>query len=230
MTVPAATELAALVQRARVLLLDFDGPICSIFAGHPAPLVAQELVAALSEGGETVPAEIRGSSDPFDVLRFAATLGDEVAGRTEAQLRAAEVAAVTTAQPTPRAEAVIGAWRSSERPVAVVSNNSEAAVAAYVARRGLQLDLVVGRTCFDPSLLKPNSHLLIRALAGLGAGALECVLVGDSPSDVAAGREAGVPTIGFANKSGKRARLQGAGANFVIDDLNDLWRTLQTVD
>ena len=27
------------------LLLDFDGPVCSIFAGYPAPRVAAELVA-----------------------------------------------------------------------------------------------------------------------------------------------------------------------------------------
>lgn len=36
-----ATDLRDAVANARVVLLDFDGPICSIFAGHPAPAVAE---------------------------------------------------------------------------------------------------------------------------------------------------------------------------------------------
>ena len=36
-------DLGAIVARTRYLLLDFDGPVCSIFAGLPAPEVADEL-------------------------------------------------------------------------------------------------------------------------------------------------------------------------------------------
>lgn len=38
-----ADNLAATVSTTRLLLLDFDGPVCDIFAGYPAPRVAQEL-------------------------------------------------------------------------------------------------------------------------------------------------------------------------------------------
>lgn len=42
---PAAlTALAA----SRVVLLDFDGPVCSIFAGRAAPLIAHELADLLA--------------------------------------------------------------------------------------------------------------------------------------------------------------------------------------
>ncbi len=37
-----ATALGAIIARTRYLLLDFDGPICSIYAGLPAPTVAPE--------------------------------------------------------------------------------------------------------------------------------------------------------------------------------------------
>jgi hypothetical protein len=52
------------------LLLDFDGPICSIFAGYPAPRVAAELVALLDVEGVAVPPEVRGEGDPLAVLRW----------------------------------------------------------------------------------------------------------------------------------------------------------------
>ena len=38
------------------------------------------------------------------------------------------------------------------------------------------------------------------------------MFVGDSESDVMAGRAAGIPTIGYANRPGKRQRLAEAGA------------------
>ena len=38
-----AADLDAILARTRYLLIDFDGPICSIFAGLPAPQVADQL-------------------------------------------------------------------------------------------------------------------------------------------------------------------------------------------
>ena len=52
------------------LLLDFDGPVCSIFAGYPAPRVAAGLVALLHVEGIAMPPEIRGEGDPLAVLRW----------------------------------------------------------------------------------------------------------------------------------------------------------------
>ena len=42
MTSPAAnsSDLDAIVSATRHLLLDFDGPICSVFAGLPAHIIA----------------------------------------------------------------------------------------------------------------------------------------------------------------------------------------------
>src|SRR5262245_5147687 len=107
MTAPTATELAALLQRTRVLLLAFDGPICAIFAGHPAPQIARELLDALRADGLQVPDDLDALTDPFDALRYAAALGPEAAERTDARLRAAEMAAVPTATPTADADELI---------------------------------------------------------------------------------------------------------------------------
>jgi hypothetical protein len=77
------------------------------------------------------------------------------------------------------------------------------------------LDLVIGRTSADPALLKPSPHLVTHALDAFGAATDESILIGDSTSDIAAGREAGIARIGYANKPGKRHRLANAGAQLV---------------
>ncbi len=40
-----AETLAAILHRSPVILLDFDGPVCSVFAGHPAAQIADDLRA-----------------------------------------------------------------------------------------------------------------------------------------------------------------------------------------
>lgn len=53
-----AADLATVVDRARVILLDFDGPVCSIFAQHPASAVAHQLRKLLVDQAVTLPTEI----------------------------------------------------------------------------------------------------------------------------------------------------------------------------
>jgi phosphoglycolate phosphatase len=36
-------RLRALLSTVEAVLFDFDGPVCSVFAGYPAPKVAQQL-------------------------------------------------------------------------------------------------------------------------------------------------------------------------------------------
>jgi phosphoglycolate phosphatase len=53
--------------------------------------------------------------------------------------------------------------------------------------------------------------------------------VGDSETDIEAGRAAGVTTIGYANKPGKYQRLTTAGAAIVINTMQALVRVLRPV-
>jgi phosphoglycolate phosphatase len=135
-----------------------------------------------------------------------------------------ELAAVATAAPTPYVHEVVTACQNSDRSVAVVSNNSAVAVHSYLVRHGLddRISLVVARTNHDPALLKPSPHLIIQAVNALDAEPRECALVGDSVTDVQAAHLASVPSIGYANKPGKRERLDRAGASAIIKSLADL--------
>jgi phosphoglycolate phosphatase len=224
MTPPPGDTLDQVIARTRYLLLDFDGPICDIYAGHPDHTVADELRKLITGQGINLPADIARTRDPIAVFTYSATVSADLAARVEAEMTQQELTAVTTARPAAYVHDVAASCRDSGRTLAVVSNNSDQAVRAYLERHGLddRVDLIVARTSPDPALLKPSSHLIDQAVRQLGARPGQCALVGDSVTDIEAGQQANVATIGYASKSGKHQRLTDAGATAVIASLADL--------
>ena len=218
--------LVEILRRTSCVLLDFDGPVCAVFAGHPAGSVADELRAIVAAHRGTVPDAIADLDDPLQLLRLVADLGD--AGLTTAvadACRDAEVAAVATAAPTPGTPEFLAAVHASGRQVAIVSNNSVEAVRAYLHTHDLSrhVDQVSARhDGMDLRLLKPDRYLVDLALSALDADPPSAVLVGDSVRDIEAGRAAGTAIIGYANKPGKRQRLVDAGADAVVDNMTEL--------
>ncbi|NGY61628.1 HAD family hydrolase [Lentzea sp. NEAU-D13] len=217
-----ADVLRSLLSDTEVLFLDFDGPVCSVFAGFPAPVVAGQLREVLHESGlSSLPAEVQGASDPFDVLRYAATCGPDQLRYVEAALRAHEVEAVMSAAPTPYSRELILEWTNSGRDLAIVSNNSKAAVETYLDLQGIRsyVRVAVGRTEADPSLLKPHPHLVEVACELTNVTPDRCTLVGDSVADIEASRAVGVPAIAFANKPGKANQLREARPAAIVDSI-----------
>lgn len=192
------------------LLLDFDGPVCSVFAGFSAHVVADQLRDILAEGGHTdLPPDVEQAADPFVVLVHAATLGDEEAHYVEAAFRALEADAIQSAKPTAGGHDLIRGWKLTGRPLAIVSNNSVAAIAAYLDLHDLSstADTVAARANADIRLLKPSPHLVNEAIAAVQAKPGRCTIVGDSPNDIQAAHAAQVRAIGYANSPGKTGSL-----------------------
>ena len=221
MTSPGLDELLA---RTRHVLLDFDGPVCSVFAGITATTVASRLTKILTDAALTPPTHVTQTDDPFEVLRYALAHAPELAAQIETAFRAEEVAAVATAAPTPGATQTIQACHDTGRTVAIVSNNSHDAVHTYLTIHGLadQIDYISARTPADTTRLKPHPHLVTQATHALHAQPTTCVLIGDSLTDIRAAHAAGVPAIGYANKTSKPARFTDTAAVAVITDMIDL--------
>jgi phosphoglycolate phosphatase len=211
--------LRHILTRITALLLDFDGPVCSVFAGLPAATVVNQLCSVLADGGHTdLPAQLTKSDDPFEVLAYAASLGETEAHYVNAAFTAHELEAIATAEPTPGAHDLIRAWTATGRPLAIVSNNSAIAIRAYLDLHGLSSHVahVSARTSPDPALLKPHPHLLTTALTTLGVPAAAAAFLGDSTTDITAAHSAGTISIGYTNKAGKTNQLITAGADAII--------------
>jgi phosphoglycolate phosphatase len=216
---------AEMLAHARALFLDFDGPVCSVFAGISASTVADQLREVLVDGGHTdLPEAVATSTDPFDVFQYAASLGEDEARYVEAAFAAHEVEAISSAVPASGAHELIEAWHESGRPLAIVSNNGAPAINAYLDLYDLRtsINFVSARVSPDAALLKPNTHLLQQATTALAIPPDDTVFIGDSTTDIDAAQAAGVRSIGYANKSGKAAWLAVAGAEAIIEALTSL--------
>jgi HAD superfamily hydrolase (TIGR01509 family) len=223
-------ELARLASRTRHVLIDFDGPVCDIFAGMPSDAVADELRGELRAAGIDIPQGAAMVGDPLEVFRVVADLGDDAAITAQELLTALEVRAVQTARPTPGAADLITAATQTGRTVTVVTNNSGAAVAYYLVRQELDryVGKIVGRDDPDPALMKPSPYQVRYAVGLLQAEPEECVFVGDSATDVLAGLLGGVAVIGYANRPGKAEILSQTGARAVVTDLAEITAALRT--
>ena len=218
-----------IISQTRHLLLDFDGPVCSIFAGTAASQIAAKLRHTVKAAGFALPSGAEHESDPLEVFRAVATLGPEAAATAQQLLTTFESRAVETARPTPgSADLIITAYRTG-RTVTIVSNNSSAAIWRYLGDHRLSdyVRAVFGRDD-DPALMKPSPYRVREAVGSLGADPHECAFVGDSGTDVLAGRLAGVPVIGYANKPGKADALIRTQADAVTTDLAEITTALRT--
>ena len=91
----------------------------------------------------------------------------------------------------------------------------------WAAVTGL-IDAVVGAG--DTPWLKPEAALTAHALALLGAPAAGAVLVGDSPFDIQAAHNGGIPAWVVTTGTHDGAALGAAGANRIFLDLASIGR------
>ncbi|MBA3843605.1 MAG: HAD family hydrolase [Actinobacteria bacterium] len=208
-----------------VVLLDFDGPVCDVYAGYPATEVARRVIDALAiEDPDDV-------TDPLEILRRAeGRSGQPAAMRADDILKAAELDAVQSSRPTPGATEVLTACRRAGVPVAIVSNNSEPAIRRYLSLHRLDqlVDGVAGRPHGRPDRMKPHPYLLDQAVSNLRASRDEVVLIGDSATDVEAAMRADFRVIGYANKPGKELHLRQGGAALVVHSMREVAAALAT--
>lgn len=213
--------LSDVLRPVKHVLVDFDGPVCSVFAGLPAAEVAERLRTALLTNGEEVPASCEAETDPLALLRHLSIERPDLAAATDTALTRLEEEAVQLARPTLGGESVLRACATSGRTVWLVSNNASSAIQAYLNLHGLsdQVTGVFGRVPGDPSSMKPSPRLLLDAMDAATARPAECIFIGDAVRDVEAGDAAGVATIGYANKPGKDVALAAAGAVTVVGSM-----------
>ena len=212
------------LRSSRYVLLDFDGPVCSAFAGYPAPEVADALRADALDAEIVLPVDLLDERDPMKVLLGLWEVAPQHHERAEALLAAAEVTSVATASPTPGAIPFLRACADTRRPVAVVSNNSPECVISFLEKHDLTplVQGVFGREKSSPHLMKPNPHLPLLALQALGAEAEATILVGDSTTDIEVAHAVGAVAIGYANKSGKRSQFGKLRADVIVRHMGAL--------
>lgn len=219
---------AACLTAKRTILLDFDGPVCRLFDGHPAASIADEMRRALAQRGARLSPELLVTPDPLDLLRWAGNHRGDLVKAIERILTAGEVLASVTALPNEHTYELITSVRDDGRRVAIVSNNSHQAVSRYLEGHGIAgyVDAVFCRVPGRPDLMKPNPYAVVRALSAFGVAGEESVLIGDAPADMEAAHSAGVTAVGYARSPERAPGLLQAGADLVTDSMDKVRQLL----
>jgi pyrophosphatase PpaX len=81
-------------------------------------------------------------------------------------------------------------------------------------------DIIV--TGYEVERHKPAPCIVLEAAKRLGVNAKECVVVGDSPDDVEAGKRAGSFSIAVLFTTYSREQLESAKPTFIIERLEEI--------
>ncbi|WP_244187882.1 HAD family hydrolase [Streptomyces regalis] len=226
-------RLKELIAGARVVLWDFDGPICTLFARHPSVGVAAGFVEWLNRLGlaELLDEKERRLEDPQAVLRAIDRRhrGSDLVAEMEERLTKEELHAAAGAMPTAWADPLIRTWKAVGSRLAITTNNSPQAVRKYLKSRDLLSCFaphIYGRTR-DLGLLKPDPHCLNRALNAMGAHPSTALMIGDSLFDATAAHRAGVSFLGYARDEDKEKSLREAEVEDIVGSLEPLLRLLR---
>ena len=129
-------------------------------------------------------------------------------------------------RPTRGARALVAFLREQGKTLVVATSAGDDEMDAILDQAGVA-DLIARRTSSDDAdRSKPDPDIVCAALARAGAGALDTLMIGDTPYDVEAARRAGVDAIAL-RCGGYWTDADLAGAIAIFDDPQDLlahWR------
>lgn len=110
---------------------------------------------------------------------------------------------------------------------AVVTNKREQFAKTMLNELGIDsyFDSVLGSDSVAEK--KPSPVPLLHLIDLYNISASEAVMVGDSEIDIAAGKEAGVTTVGVTYGYRERGALEGA--DFIIDDISELLGVIENI-
>ncbi|WP_326573105.1 HAD family phosphatase [Actinacidiphila glaucinigra] len=238
----ASTDPEWLLSRVRgvkVVLFDFDGPLCDLFAEYSAEMVAEHMKGYLDSEGWLLP-KFSLYTDTHQLLYDVAEHGvpERILRGLDAVLVEAERQAAKVAHPTAGAAELIGLLAAADRPIAITTNNSAASVQVYLKEQGLDRSFngrIFGRGD-SPQLMKPHPSCLWEAMRAVGweNAPDNCLMVGDSTRDLVAAHRAGVRFLAYAGR-GERYRARGeallaAGADFLVRDMREVTEAFSRAD
>ncbi len=113
------------------------------------------------------------------------------------------------------------------KKLALVTNKSEQVTINILKDLGVgdYFDLVVGPESVNK--LKPDPEGILLALAKMEASSRKAVMVGDTHTDIEAGKSAGTWTCGALYGFGDRERLISSRADFYISDISELLQYIE---
>jgi HAD superfamily hydrolase (TIGR01509 family) len=197
--------------RVRAVLFDVDGTLLDSNDAH-----ARSWLDALRGHGKDVPLDLVRSKIGMGgdklLMQLAGIDSESVEGKLVAEHRKALFKGyyLPDLGPLPGARQLVERLKARGFVCAVVTSSSAAELADLLRAAAVANQFEVMITSDDADKSKPDPDLVEVALARLGVGPREAVLIGDTPYDIASAARAGVSTIALRSGGWKDRDLQDA--------------------
>ena len=111
--------------------------------------------------------------------------------------------------------------KSNDWLIGIATNKSRIGLTNGLAKHDLS-DMFDITLSTDENIAKPNPAMAIRAMNELGVEKNYCVMIGDTINDIGLGVNAGIVSIGVTWGYNDKNLLSSAGADYLVDDANQL--------
>ncbi|QFQ98390.1 HAD family hydrolase [Streptomyces phaeolivaceus] len=221
-------RLRRLLDTARTVLLDFDGPVCDLFGGRSTRPAALEIKAMARRKWNTLDPAVEACDDSHGILHPLRDMLDRKrdAGLDPAVLREAndivtryEYECAGSAEPAPGIQSLLDSLLGRGKRLAIVTNNAEGPVRRFLELHGMsrKFEAVCGRDPGEPRRMKPDPASVHRALRALSpTSPAHAVMIGDQLTDLRAAVSAGVGFLGYSTEPERARLLRCAGAHGVV--------------
>jgi phosphoglycolate phosphatase len=217
-------RLRRLLGSARAVLLDFDGPVCDLFAGRSTQPIAGEIKAMARRKWNALDPAVEACDDSHGVLHLLRDMLDRrrdrvldptALGAADGIVTRYEYEAAGAAVPAPGFPLLLDTLLGHGKRLAIVTNNAEGPVRKFLELHGMsrKFEAVCGRDPREPRRMKPDPASVHRALRALSrTSPAHAVMVGDQLTDLRAAAAAGVGFLGYAtdHERGRLLRREGA--------------------
>lgn len=125
-------------------------------------------------------------------------------------------------QTFPKVVETLHALKAKGLTLAIASSRSHASLVELAHDLGISdvISYLIGAD--DVSKAKPNPEPVLKVLEALGFDAGQTLVVGDMNVDILMGVHAGTKTCGVTYGNGTREELEEAGADYIIDGIDEL--------
>lgn len=217
----------------KLILFDIDGTLVDC-GGQARLAFADALMAVMGTTGGLETYDFSGKLDPRIVVDLLAGMGlapDEVAARLP-EVQAAYLSRLERSLLAERMRLLPGVAALLEAlsarddvTLALLTGNWERGARIKLSRFDLNRHFPFGSfgdDALDRHDLPPVAWRRARDRVGREFHARETLIVGDSLLDVSCARAHGIPCLAVATGRVSGARLAGAGADWIVDDLSDV--------
>lgn len=132
-------------------------------------------------------------------------------------------------QPLPKVKELFDLLNKREVSLALATSATRSEAEFYVGILSLRELTGALITAEDIQHSKPDPEIFLKAAAQLGVDPKESVVVGDSPHDMEAAKKAGMFAIGVLTGGFSEKGLQGAGADSIYRDIEDLYEHVEDI-